>query len=337
MKPTTQQWSNLFEAAKAFKQAACWDWMDNIHLFGVKHPDTKQVGYCCIMGSGGEMFALAVYLGAPGLRTVMEMLAGQLKEDPMYAQHCLMLCFDDREDLYPEEKARIKELGLKFRGRQAWPTFRLFEPGFYPWPLQTGNEVMFLTAAIEQAIVVSQASKADPDALLAPRFLTRVGTRQADGSLSWHSELMDPEEDEDSVLPELPVVNELHMVKLKKTIQKRGGTWELGLSYMPAPIMDGGRPYYPMIFLVIDQASGQILSMELCEKSEMTGAAMEKFISLLEQIKFAPAEMVATDDKVYEYLDPVITALDLKCYLTKRLPMLEQAQEELFAHMGMGR
>ncbi|MFK7697744.1 hypothetical protein ACI5FR_33620, partial [Paenibacillus sp. HJGM_3] len=222
MQPTTAQWSDLYNAATEFKQAASWKWMRDIHLFGVKHPDYPLVGYCSVLGRAGEMFGLAVYLGSAGLRTLLDMMSGRLTEDPFYLQHCLMLSFDDREDLHPMERARIKELGLKFRGKQAWPSFRLHEPGFYPWPLQKAEEAVFLTAAIEQAIEVAQAAKGDPDTYLAwgdNGFLTRVGTREPDGRLSWRTEWLEPEEAavEAAGLPSAsaaPAVDELRLAKL---------------------------------------------------------------------------------------------------------------------------
>jgi hypothetical protein len=339
MKASNQQWSNLYEMAIAFKKAEVWNWMDNIHLIGVKHPDFNQVGYCCIMGGGGEMYGVAVYLGADGLKTVIDMLNGQLKEDPLYAQHCLMLSFDDREDLHPQERAQIKELGLKFRGRQAWPTFRLYEPGFYPWPIQKASDVDFLTAAIEQALEVALTYQNNPDALLDSngKFLTRVAEHRTDGGLSWSSVWLKPELDNIIQEASLPKpLNELRLAKIKKSMQRQGGIWEIGCFYLPRPVLDQDRPYYPLVFMVIDQESGHVLTIELCEKAEIASAAPEKFLELIESIKHIPSELRASDGRVFEYLRQIITAMELeqKCYIYDRLPMLEQARKGMFQHMS---
>ena len=40
-------------------------------IFGVKNPMTGKIGYCCIMGSAGEHFALGVFMGNEGLRRTL--------------------------------------------------------------------------------------------------------------------------------------------------------------------------------------------------------------------------------------------------------------------------
>ncbi|OAS21351.1 DUF7309 domain-containing protein [Paenibacillus oryzisoli] len=142
MSPTAEQWQGLYEAAAAFKKAECWNYFENVHVFGVENPLNGDIGYCCIMGNGGELYGLAVYFG---LETLLGMLSGEEDIDPMFSQHCLMLLFDSRDELYPSELKQIKELGLKFRGANAWPTFRLYEPGFVPWPIQNEGDLTFLS------------------------------------------------------------------------------------------------------------------------------------------------------------------------------------------------
>lgn len=56
--PAKGNWSALYQAAIAFQQAAPWECMDNEDLFAVENPDDGEVGYCSILGSGGEEFDL---------------------------------------------------------------------------------------------------------------------------------------------------------------------------------------------------------------------------------------------------------------------------------------
>ena len=44
----------------------------------------------------------------------------------------IMLSFEDRDALQEEDLAVIRGLGLSFRGRQAWPLFRSYRPGYLP-------------------------------------------------------------------------------------------------------------------------------------------------------------------------------------------------------------
>ncbi|WP_141506438.1 DUF7309 domain-containing protein [Paenibacillus luteus] len=338
MQPTQEQWKNLYEAANAFKVAAPWNVFEDSDIFAVKDPYTGKTGYCCIMGAGGQLFGLALYLGKRGLDTIHAMLEGELHDDPLFVQHCLMLSFDDREDLHPEEYKQIKSLGLKYRGRSAWPAFKIHEPGYYPWILEKAEDVLFLTAALEQVIQVALSAPEDAYSYIQPqgeKLLTRIATAQEDGSLQWNSEWLVPEEDKKEPDIETPfVLNELQLAKLKKTVKKTSSSWEVSCFFMPTPVDDKGRPYYPMIFAVIDQDSNQIISMNLFEQQEAPFIVPEKMVELLETVKLLPAKLVTNDAKVFDLLSEVIESFDLKCFTYNGPLMMDDFKDSLFNRMG---
>ncbi|MFC4776319.1 DUF6930 domain-containing protein [Paenibacillus sp. GCM10023252] len=329
---TRALWIDLFEAAAAFKAERPWDWMDSAQVFGVQDPDSDRINYCCVMGSGGEMFGIAVYPGTSGLLQFMATLSGDLVE-PEYTQHAYMLSLDNREDLSNEEYALMKELGLKFRGKHAWPTFRLYEPGYYPWMLQEDRDLRLMTTAIQQSLAMAKEVKPDSEAMTAPQgrmIPTRVSQRSEDGSLSWRTELVEPAPQEEDVILPAPV-NELRLAKLKKKLTGQGGAWEVGCFYMPSPVMEGDRPYYPIIFLVADQNSGQVLHVDVNDnKTEMASVVQEEFLELLEQAGMIPSSLMAVDERIFRYLHPVIAALQLPCYLAKELPVLSEVKKGIF-------
>ena len=65
--PTNNEWKALFSAAKRFKQHECWNHMWDSDIFGVKNPETGEIGYCCVMGQNGEHYGLGVYKGSLAL------------------------------------------------------------------------------------------------------------------------------------------------------------------------------------------------------------------------------------------------------------------------------
>jgi hypothetical protein len=98
------------------------------------------------MGALGEHLSVAVYLGTEALFSFwnldpdnMDTMPEQLLLIPQ-----LQLSFEDRDQLEPKDRATIKELGLKFRGRQAWPMFRSFRPGYFPWHLDAAEVRLFI-------------------------------------------------------------------------------------------------------------------------------------------------------------------------------------------------
>lgn len=96
-----------------------------------------------------------------------------------------MASFDNRGELNAEDLAVIKTLGFKFRGKQRWPLFRLFEPGFPPWAVD-GAQARFLTAALEQAVVITQAFEDCPEKLIEQpgKVLVRVH-QDMNGKARW--------------------------------------------------------------------------------------------------------------------------------------------------------
>ena len=142
-------WKGLYDAASAFRDIACWRWMSDSDLFGVKDPENGEIGYCCVLGQLGEVYGLVVYLGSAGLEQHRKIQSGKVSAgspDFIYNQTCLTAWFGNRSDLEDADRKVINELRLKFRGSHAWPQFRSLQPGYMPWSL-TENEATFLLFA----------------------------------------------------------------------------------------------------------------------------------------------------------------------------------------------
>lgn len=338
MNPTIEQWKALYEEAISFKQSKCWEWMTNAHMFGVQNPESGEVGYCSILGNGGEVFGLSVYMGTKGLNSIMRMFSGESDEDPRFAQDALLLSFDNRDELYPRELKQIKELGLKFRGAHAWPTLRVYEPGFVPWPVLTQEQAVFFTWALRQAREIALEFRHDPDALFhedEETFLVRVPSR-TEGGIVWTNQWLQPEPLEEMPTLQADPVDELRLTKAKKSAKGSAGIWEIDCFFAPIPVDEGERPFYPKMFLIVDQSSGQILKHGLSEKTQIANDLVDGFLALVEQLKFVPGEIWATNEEVYVYLRQVLQAFEPQAYLTDELPALEDAKDSMLHYFGAG-
>ena len=73
----------------------------------------------------------------------------------------------------------IKQLGLTFRGRNAWPMFRDYRPGLAAWFVD-GAQARFLIHALEQLLVIAPRFRADPTLLPddVERYLVRVPSKR---------------------------------------------------------------------------------------------------------------------------------------------------------------
>jgi len=334
--PSLQEWRDLYEAALEFKKLASWKWMHDSDIFGVQNPVNGEIGYCCIMGNLGEVFGSVVYLGTEGLAGYLKIQSGKISPDDidvLHLQKCLSATFKDREFLQKQDLQTIRKLGLKFRGPNSWPLFRSYRPGYHPWYL-TNDEVRYLTLALQQATEVCLRFKKDRD-MLTPfkenHLLIRVPERKGKG-LNWADEWLKPAPLE-KVKIVLKPIDEIRLMRIKKKAFRQQGIWETDFFYSPTAVREKGeRPYYPYVFLWVDQYSAYILNLYLATFSEYRSEFQEKFLSLIEKIKLLPEETWVKKKEVFKLVEPITSGLGIELRLVKRLEMLEEAQASMFEY-----
>ncbi len=329
-RPSIGDWRDIYAAAVEFKKTKCWDWMMDSDIFGVQNPASGEIGYCCVMGHLGEHFALGIYLGTEGLETYLKIQRRELTIGDMEvltSQKCLMASFEDKEELSDEDRKIIKKLGLRFRGNNQWPLFRSYLPGYPPWYL-TKNEAEYLTLAMQQTVELSLRFKKDPD-MLTPskrnRYLVRVPEKANDG-WQWTDEWLSPVPLEKSEIV-VPPINEVRLQRIKKTVKRRGGTWECDFFFSPTPIKEGrGKPYYPYAVLYVDRQSGLILNADMMKPAEYMTEFPNVLMTLIENAEAKPMEIRVRKEEAFELLKLVAFRLNIKLKLARKLEMLEQAQ-----------
>jgi hypothetical protein len=238
--PTPSEWHRLYQATIRVKEIAPWEWMTETDIFGVQDPETGEIGFVSIMGMLGEHLAVAVYLGAEGLYSFwgFQQIADSAPPEALLGIPHLQASFEDRGELSAKDRAVIKELGLKFRGRQEWPLFRSYRPGYLPWYLEA-PEAQTLTYALEQAVEVTLRFKEDPG-MLDPSdeesYLVRV-PREVRGNLVWEDEVVrvPPVEPEP-----IPVVMDLEALAYVKQLPRGEHTLEMGLCVSGSYSGEGG-------------------------------------------------------------------------------------------------
>lgn len=337
--PSLQEWRDLYHAAIEFKGVGCWDWMTDSNIFGVQNPETGEVGYCCVMGMLGEHFALAVYLGTEGLEGYLKIRSGEVSSYPpnlLLLQKCLMASFEDREFIQKPDYQMIKRLGLKFRGRNSWPLFRSYQPGYHPWFLTSG-EARFLTLALQQAIDVSLRFKGNPDLLTPPKkshCLVRVPEKDGRG-LKWRDLWLEPTPIKDGEVEAGPM-DEACLRRIEEESPRRQGVWEIDFFPSPAPVRDKKeeRPYYPYMFLWVDHHSGLILHFHMAEQPGDVSELPSKLLDVIENIKTIPGMMLVEKEEAFRLLKPVASKLKVKLRLAERLECLEEAKIGMIEFLG---
>jgi hypothetical protein len=335
--PSIQEWKELYDATIRFKQVECWNWMWDSDLFGVQNPESGEVGYCCIMGRAGEHFALAVYLGTEGLEGYQKTQRSGfslLPFDALLLQRCLMGSFEDRRRLTKRDFQMIKTLGLEFRGRNSWPLFRSYLPGYVPWHLNR-EEAKFLTVALGQVVDVALRFKDDPEMLTTPlknQYLVRVPKKDGDGVV-WRDEWIEPMPFEKKEIDTEPVDEDLLNGIRRRNLQRQG-IWEVDIFYFPQAVQEKeGRPYYPRTILTVDHYSGLVLEYHLAKPENFLSELQEAFLEAVEHVEVIPKELLVKGEESLKLLEPITSGLRIKMRKVKRLPALERAQESLLVFL----
>ena len=187
-KPDIREWRRLYEATVRIKEVSPWEWMTEADVFGMQNPETGELGFVSVMGMLGEHYAVSLYLGSEGIHGYLNLQELGPFADPedLIQIPQLQASFEDREQLDKRDRDVIKELGLKFRGRNAWPMFRSYRTSFFPWFLESG-ETRFLSVALEQLADVARRCRED-SSLLEPfdgeGYLLRAPLREGE-TLLW--------------------------------------------------------------------------------------------------------------------------------------------------------
>lgn len=332
--PSIQEWKELYDVAIEFKKIECWDWMWDSDIFGVQDPESGEIGYCYVMGRLGEHFGLGVSLGTEGLEGYLKIQSGEISPatiDALHSQKCLTASFKDRRFLQKQDLQIIKKSGLKFRGRNSWPVFRSYLPGYHPWYL-TSDEVKYLTLALYQVIDVSLRCKNDPEMLAPPtenHYLVRVPKKERDG-LKWKDKWLEPSPLEKTKIVAEPL-DEHRLEKIKRTITQPQGVWEIDFFYSPHGVSEKGeRPYYPYMILWVEHYSGLILKFHIAETTEYKSEFVEQFLNSLENIESLPKEILVKKEETFKLFEPITSKLGIKLRRVKRLIALEEAQDGMF-------
>ena len=336
--PSLREWRALYRAAIDFWQIHPWDWVEDTDLFGVKNPEDGEIGYCCVVGALGEFLGLVAYLGIEGLESYLKIQKSEPpEEDVLSTAKCLVASFEDRKFLQKPDHEVIKRLGLKFRGAKSWPLFRSYEPGYYPWYLNQ-PQVCFLTHALQQAADVGLRMK-NNDHLLTnsekSQYLVRI-PEQSGSELRWKDEWLSPVLLERGRY-EAPVIDEIRLQRIKKKGLRPAGIWEVDFFQFSVPIEEGGRPFFPLCLLIVDQASGFVFETHLENKDRHRPEFQNHMLKVIEENAYLPQEIWVKREEVFRLFEILVSRLGLKMKQVKKLHQLEYAKKSMNSYFSSGK
>jgi hypothetical protein len=340
--PSLAEWKKLYELAQEVKKLAPWKWLDESRIFGVKSPENDEVVFVSVMGQLGEHLAVAIYPGVQALYKFLEVefSGGDVPPETVLEIPQLQISFENRDLIDPEDYEIIKKLGLKFRGKQAWPLFRSYQPEYCPWFMDAA-EVRLTITVLEQLLELTPRLQSEPNLLPeldTETFLVRSMTSKGKKNI-WQDELIKIEP------PEMEMITftmPLEKIDAAKKLPRGKQILLMDLFRMPIQIESkGDRPAWLYMFLVIDLASKQLLLGEPCDPSpklaDMWATLPEKIIDLFHRIGNRPKEIRVRPGNI---LFPLIDALPKGCHIktveSAAMEELDLAKDMMMQFMMLG-
>jgi hypothetical protein len=329
--PTLEQWKRLYELMAQIKELTPWEWMEESDIFGVQIPKTGEVGFVSVMGMLGEHLAVAVYQGAKGLGGFWEMHSAGHKLTPEFVLQIpqLQASFEDRELISKEDREVMKKLGLKYRGAKAWPQFRSYRPGCFPWLIEK-DEAGRLICVLEQLLEIAPRFREDPN-LFTPTTANHDYLVRVDNNGGWEDSIKHIEFREEKTINLL--MNDEALEHLR-TLMPGRLTIEIDLYMLSEPVQEKPkeRPFFPFMLMLADHESGMILGIDMLTPlpsleemwSEVPAIVVEKLADNL-----PPKEIHVKDDMLHLLLQPVAQEVGFNLKKQSRLKQIDHAKREL--------
>ena len=334
-KPSIEQWEALYEVAENLKKLAPWRALYDTDILVLQLPGRKEPIYCSVMGQGGMSFGIGIYPGHESFLRLNRIINQDAYSPELLAleQDCLMCNFGSREDIETEDRAVMKQLGLRFRGANQWIYFRSMAPGQFPWYLDA-NQAELLTAALQNLFMLCVCYmegklKADFDA--------------GETLLRWY----DPEKEMwfNGVIPmpapkldrSLDLQDELLLARLKRK-KKTNARLELDSFYLPIPIQEDklSPPAGIHMALLVDKDSGVVLDQST-DGPDMPAlaAAPSMLVNYMEEYG-RPAAVYVRSEWMGTLLRNTCKAVGVRLVEDEGIPMLDSCLDGLLKTLLMG-
>ncbi|OGO23173.1 MAG: hypothetical protein A2144_04235 [Chloroflexi bacterium RBG_16_50_9] len=125
------------------------------------------------------------------------------------------------------------------------------------------------------------------------------------------------------------MVNEAEMLLLRNSLSKPGGSWELDVFILPAPIgPKSGRPYFPLCFLAVEKKQGIVIGNQMDKPWITLSQQREAIIQILKNAGQIPRSIRVKSKKVKEILEPIATSLGINLQIGAT-PLLEEFKASL--------
>ena len=337
-------WQALLSLAVAFEELAPWEFVADTEWVGLEDVDGRDYRLASVLGNAREVFGPVFYRRA-GIAWLLKVLDDDFDPrnvDAAEGMDCLKLEFVMKRELGKEDVALLKSLGFKPARRGcSWPQFRSAMPGWHPWHINQA-EAEQLLADLPRLIGFCRLFAQNPSlfqdrpAAQVPFLPARLPDRPLTlNDVDWRPCLRLPEPPLSAYTPSADEIGQLQRMK-----PTPGLAFEFDSALMPgASFYQDGRPCFGRMTLLVESATGIVLSAEVKPGSIPAGAATgAAFASALCKCTRLPSKLILRKPRWKPLLEGVCGSLGIEIQVARRVPALEEAIAHLQQFMaGRGR
>ncbi|RYL95809.1 hypothetical protein EWI07_01120 [Sporolactobacillus sp. THM7-4] len=337
------QWQELLSVSSQLNKLQPWKWLASNQLIVVDLPGMNDRAYCCILGSGGEEFGLAAYIGRDGLYALNQTFQ-EMDESNYFNilrhQRGFHVSFTSLDQLTDKDHHLIKHSGFRFRGKKQWPMFRSCIPGYYTWYLEN-DEILLLKLIIEQVIEAAKWAQSAPEQIPpydADRWFLRTYRNNNDNHFEWETQFTEPERDMKPWSKDVPLYEtEMALKRLKKSTSASKEWSELDTFYItkPAQEKEGTRPFYPKLFVVVDHRLGFVIYYEMIDPKSIADQTLYErtiqhlFLNFIKKTGHRPSGIMIEDERLLYILRPLCRTLGILCSKTEKLHHIAEVRHDM--------
>lgn len=330
---------------------ALWEDLDDSMIFAVRLSD-GEIGYCCVMGHGGEHYALGLYKGESGFSTYMNSVNRSYDSAPFeifQPYDCVNCDFENASEsnLTSVQKKLIrtvaKDRHIKICRPKGYPEFIRYDKGLIRTEL-TENEMEDLGVALNGAIEVALKIKGltltelgklgfnENGYYPSPKGGDRIPLleMQDDGSFKW-SVTITPTVESHSFTS--PLFTNLLSASRLKTMQ-RVETFQCKVMHMPAPVKCKDGMFYPLIIVFVDDQGMTYPVMQKSNKHHAEDEILNELAFTLISMQVYPKAILVDDAYSYAFLADFCKKTEINLEKTDYLPELEEVVHMLRSHFG---
>lgn len=342
---------DLIAVALQFRMQKLWEDLDDSMIFGVRLPD-GETGYCCVMGNGGQHYALGLYKGVTGFSTYMNSVnraPGADTFEMFLTYDCLNCDYENASvsNLTSAQKKLIRtvanERQIKMCRPNGYPEFIRYDRGFIRTELNV-DEIADLGIALKAGIEVASRVKGMTLAELGKLGFAEDGyypssaggdripmlEMQEDGSFKWSVTVTPKVQDASFSAPLFTNVLAAGRLKTMHPV----GAFQCKVMHMQAPVKNKEGVFYPLLIILVNDEGMMFPVMQKSEDPHSEEELLNQLAFTLISMEVYPESFLVDDGFSEVFLGDFCKKTKIKLKNVGYLPELAEVVNMLRYQFG---